>query len=135
MLDRVDDLVDLLGCSIAEAQSIIDHDTKIDKNLRTEYDLSKDQEKKALKYANVTEHKKPVKKNVQRKENATKKSIIEELCKVLVELGYENISPVNDQKFIYFMCGKDIYTLNLTQSGKKTYDKTLQVIKEYQSKK
>lgn len=137
---RIDEIVDNLGCSIAEAMQILKDDEIIDKGKeRLSFDLPPEEEKKALKYANTTTKKKPTvysfEKRSKRKENATKKSIIEELCRVLAELGYENISPINDQKFIYFMCGSDIYTLNLTQTGKKTYDKTLQVIKEYQEKK
>lgn len=137
---QIDKLVDNLGCSIAEAIQILKDDKTIDKGKqRLDFDLSPEEEKKALKYANATTKKKPTaynfEKRSKRKENATKKSIIEELSLLLADLGYKNVSPINDQKFIYFMCGSDIYTLNLTQAGKKTYDKTLQVIKEYQSKK
>lgn len=136
---KIDELVDNLGCSIAEAVQILKDDEVIDKGKeRTAFDLSPEEEKKALKYANTTTKKKPVykfDKRPDRKENITKKSIISELCKVLTDLGYENVSPINDQKFIYFMCNNDIYTLNLTQAGKKTYEKTLQIIKEHQENK
>lgn len=138
---RIDEIIDNLGCSIAEAMQILKDDEVIDKGKeRTAFDLSPEEEKKALKYANATtKKKKPTvynfEKRSKRKENATKKFIIKELSLLLANLGYKNVSPINDQKFIYFMCGDNIYTLNLTQTGEKTYDKTLQMIKEYQSKK
>ena len=46
---RIDELVDLLGCSMVEAQQIIEDDKKIDKGERVAFDLSKEDEKKALK--------------------------------------------------------------------------------------
>lgn len=122
MSDRVDELVDLLGCSIAEAQSIIDHDEKIDKNLRTEYDLSKEQEKKALKYANAKEHKKPPTVNREKKIDESKKSIIDLLFEVVADEPKAKIT--NPHKTIVFMDkNDDIYTINLIKATKKTYEK------------
>lgn len=129
---KIDELVDKLGCSIAEAMEILRDDEVIDKGKeRTSFDLSPEEEKKALKYANAQSKKQTIHPRPKRKESATRKSIIKELCEVLAELGYENICPINDQKFIYFMCGNDIYHINLTQATKKTYDKTLRMIKEF----
>lgn len=124
MTDRVDELVDLLGCSIAEAQSIIEHDKKIDKDLRTEYDLSKDQEKKALKYANVTEHKKPATVKKEKKIDESKKSIIDLLFEVVASQPKAKIT--NPHKTIVFMDeNSDIYTINLIKATKKTYNNVL----------
>ena len=43
---RVDELVDLLGCSIVEAEQIIADDQKIDKNQAVDFGLSKEEERK-----------------------------------------------------------------------------------------
>lgn len=136
---QIDQLVDQLGCSIAEAMQILRDDEVIDKGKeRTAFDLTPEEEKKAIKYANSDTKKKSTTytftKRCTRKESATKKSIIKELAEVLKELGYENVCIFNDQKFVYFMCGKDIYHINLTQATPKTYNKTLEQIKEFQSK-
>lgn len=124
MPDRVDELVDLLDCSIAEAQSIIDHDNKIDKGFRTEYDLSKEQEKKALKYANATEHKKPVTIKKEKKIDESKKSIIDLLFGVVADKPKAKIT--NPHKTIVFIDeNSDIYTINLIKATPKTYNKVL----------
>ena len=56
----VDNLIDKLGLSIVEAVDVIQKDKVIDKGGRTEFDLSKDQEKQAKKFANVGTRKTPV---------------------------------------------------------------------------
>ena len=74
---RVDELVDLLGCSIVEAEQIIADDKKIDKGQEVDFGLTKEQEKQALKYANVKEHKKPTVYKFDKKE---KKIDAHEIC-------------------------------------------------------
>lgn len=56
---KIEELVDNLGCSVFEAEEIIKADKKIDKGEAVDFGLSKEEEKQALKYANVREHKKP----------------------------------------------------------------------------
>lgn len=118
---KIDELVDLLGCSIDEAISIVEHDKKIDKGERTEYDLSPEQEKLAKKYANVTEHKKPAVYKFdkrERKADTTKEGVVEQLSQFLSENGYENVEIINKSKIIGFKIGDDVYELDLKRKRK-----------------
>ena len=100
---RVDELVDLLGCSIVEAEKIIEDDKKIDKNQEVDFGLSKEEEKQALKYANVKEHKKPAVYKFdkrERKSDTTKEGVIQALYDFLSENGYEDTQILNKSKLI-----------------------------------
>lgn len=124
---RVDELVDLLGCSIVEAEQIIADDEKINKNQAVDFDLSKEEEKKALKYANVKKHKKTTVYKFDKKEqkiDQDKKSIIDLLFEVVANQPKAKIT--NPHKTIMFMDEKgDIYTIDLGKATKKTYEKRL----------
>lgn len=118
---RVDEIVDSLGCSIAEAEQILADDKKIDRGEAVDFGLSKEDEKKALKYANVREHKKPMVLNLtkrERKPDVTKEGIIEALFGFLTEKGYENVEITNKSKLIAFGFGEDTYELNLIRKRK-----------------
>ena len=118
---RVEELVDLLGCSIVEAEKIIEDDKKIDKNQEVDFGLSKEEEKKALKYANVREHKKPAVYKFdkrERKADTTKEGVIEQIAKFLTENGYENVEITNKSKLIAFKIGEDNYEFNLIRKRK-----------------
>ena len=98
---RVDELVETLGCSIAEAKQIVEDDRKIDKGQKTDFDLSKEQEKQALKMANVREHKKPMVLNLQKRErkaDTTKEGVIQAVYDFLVENGYADVEITNKSK-------------------------------------
>lgn len=119
---KVEELVDLLGCSIVEAEDIILADKKIDRNEAVDFGLSKEEEKKALKYANVTEHKKPAVYKFdkrERKADTTKEGVIEQIANFLIENGYENVEITNKSKLIAFRIGEDDYELNLIRKRKK----------------
>lgn len=119
---RIDELVDLLGCSMVEAQQIIEDDKKIDKGERVAFDLSKEDEKKALKLANVKEHKKPAVykfEKRERKADTTKEGVIQAIYDFLSENGYENCEILNKSKLIGFKIGEDDYELNLVRKRKK----------------
>ena len=118
---RIDELVDLLGCSMVEAQQIIEDDKKIDKGERVAFDLSKEDEKKALKLANVKEHKKPAVykfEKRERKADTTKEGVIEQIANFLQENGYENVEITNKSKLIAFKIGEDSYELDLKRKRK-----------------
>lgn len=118
---RVDEIVDLLGCSIAEAEQIIADDKKIDKNQAVDFGLSKEEEKKALKYANVKEHKKPAVYKFdkrERKADTTKEGVIQQIFDFLVENGYESVEITNKSKLIAFKIGDDNYEFNLIRKRK-----------------
>ena len=118
---RVDELVDLLGCSIVEAEQIIADDEKINKNQAVDFGLSKEEEKKALKYANVREHKKPMVLNLTKREkkaDVTKEGVIQALYDFLSQNGYEDTQILNKSKLISFKIGEDTYELDLKRKRK-----------------
>ena len=120
--ERVNELVDLLGCSMVEAQQIIEDDKKIDKGERVAFDLSKEDEKKALKLANVKEHKKPAVYKFdkrERKADTTKEGVIQAIFEFLQSNGYENVNILNPSKLIGFRIGEDDYEFNLIRKRKK----------------
>lgn len=119
---RVDELVESLGCSIFEAEEILAADKTIDKGGRTDFDLSKEEEKKALKYANVKTKKKPMIPNLQKREkkpDPTKEGVIQKIFEFLIENGYENCEILNKTKLIGFKIGEDSYEFNLIRKRKK----------------
>lgn len=118
---RIDELVDLLDCSMVEAQQIIEDDKKIDKGERVAFDLSKEDEKKALKLANVKEHKKPAVYKFdkrERKADTTKEGVIQSIFEFLSENGYESVEITNKSKLIAFKIGEDSYELDLKRKRK-----------------
>lgn len=118
---RVEEIVDLLGCSIAEAEDILIADKKIDKNQEVDFGLSKEEEKKALKYANVKEHKKPTVYKFdqrERKADTTKEGVIQQVFDFLVANGYEEVEITNKSKLIAFKIGEDSYEFNLIRKRK-----------------
>jgi hypothetical protein len=118
---RIEELVDLLGCSIAEAEEILIADKKIDKGEKVDFGLSAEEEKKALKYANVREKKKPMVLNLQKRErkaDTTKEGVIQAVYDFLVENGYENCEITNKSKLISFSIGEDSYEFNLIRKRK-----------------
>ena len=118
---RVDELVERLGCSIAEAQQIIEDDKKIDKGESVGFGLSKEDEKQALKYANVKDKKKPFVPNLQKRErkaDTTKEGVIQAVYDFLVENGYANVEITNKSKLISFAIGDDTYEFNLIRKRK-----------------
>lgn len=118
---KVEELVNLLGCSIFEAEQIIADDKKIDKGQEVDFGLTKEQEKKALKYANVKEHKKPAVYKFdkrERKADTTKEGVIEQISQFLIENGYENVEITNKSKLIAFKIGEDNYEFNLIRKRK-----------------
>lgn len=118
---KVEEIVDLLGCSIKEAEQVIADDKKIDKGQAVDFGLTKEQEKQALKYANVREHKKPAVYKFdkrERKADTTKEGVIEQIAQFLTENGYENVEITNKSKLIAFKIGEDNYEFNLIRKRK-----------------
>ena len=119
---EVERIVDLLGCSIVEAEQVLADDKAIDKGQRMSFDLSKEEEKKALKLANVREHKKPAVykwDTKERKADTTKEGVIQQIFEFLVANGYENVEILNKSKLIGFKIADDNYEFNLIRKRKK----------------
>ena len=117
-LDRVDELVESLDISIAEAVDIIKADKEINQGKRVEFDLSAEEEKKAKKYANSTE--KTKKAPPKRAEDAVKRGFIAEIAQFLVE-NYktaENIEVVNPERIISFEFDNEKYEIILQKKRK-----------------
>ena len=118
---KVEEIVNLLGCSIYEAEQVIADDKKIDKGQAVDFGLTKEQEKQALKYANVKEHKKPAVYKFdkrERKADTTKEGVIEQIAQFLTANGYENVEITNKSKLIAFKIGEDNYEFNLIRKRK-----------------
>ena len=114
-----------LKCTEEEALEVIEADEKIDKGERTDFDLSKEQEKLALKMSAVTDRKS---KNADsqrgkvRAENPTKSGIITEIAEFLTEksnFACENVDITNKERQIAFSIGENNYEITLVQKRKK----------------
>ena len=117
-LERVDELVETLDCSIAEAVDIIKADRDINQGKRVEFDLSKEEEKKAKKYANSTE--KTKKAPPKRAEDAVKRSFIAEIAQFLGENWntLSNLAITNPERIISFEFDDEKYEIILQKKRK-----------------
>ena len=122
---RVNELMTALDCSEAEAIDIIETDKIIDKGGRTQYDLSPEDEKAALKMSAVNERKAKNPDNKRgkvRAENPTKAGIINEIAEILTDssnFSYENVKITNKERQIAFSIGENDFELTLVQKRKK----------------
>ena len=118
----VKNLMEVLGCTEEEALDIIRTDEIIDKGGRTEYDLTKEQEKVAMKISGVNERKAKSADNKRgkvRAENPTKADLIKFLFESLTEYDCQNLNIVNKERQIAFSVGDNDYELTLVQKRKK----------------
>lgn len=112
-------IMKILRCSAEEADEILACDKAIDRGERMPFDLSPEEEKRAKKYANSTEKKKPTVfkfEQRQRKENPTKAAIIQYLFECLKD--YDNVLITNKERQISFSCGDNNFELTLVQKRK-----------------
>lgn len=119
--EMVDELVDKLGCSIAEAEQILIDDKKIDRGEAVDFGLTKEQEKAALKNANIKTHRKPAVYKFDKKErkaDTTKEGVIQALFDFLMENGYAECEVLNKSKLISFKIADDTYELDLKRKRK-----------------
>ena len=121
-------IMEALHCTEAEAEQIMADDKAIDRGQKMPFDLDKDAEKVARKYAKTGTRKAPVTYKLDntggkrsRKENPTKASIISELAKFL-EHDSENacveVDITNKERQIAFKIGENAYELTLVQKRK-----------------
>ena len=123
--EKVEKIMRLLDCTEEEALDVIATDEIIDKGGRTQYDLSKEKEKEALKMSAVKDRKakdqKENKRGKARVENPTKSGIIAEIAEYLKEnCGFtcENVEITNKERQIAFKCGENSYEFTLVQKRK-----------------
>lgn len=105
-----------LKCSRAEAEAVYSADKAIDNNERMDFDLTKDQEKQAKKYANVTTHKASANtKPRERKPDEEKESIIVDLAQFLQD-KYGNATITNKNNEIQFTLHENHYKIKMSKT-------------------
>lgn len=107
----------LLGISVDEAiemqmDDLMEHH---------DWDMTEEENKAAMKYANVDE--KTVKPKVERKrkENPTKRNIIKEIATFLGEnanVSFNSVEITNPERVIRMTMGEDVYEITLSQKRK-----------------
>ena len=121
-------IMEALHCTEAEAEQIMADDKAIDRGEKMPFDLDKEAEKTARKFAHTGTRKSPPAYKLDntggkrsRKENPTKASIISELAKFL-EADSENacveVEITNKERQIAFKIGENAYELTLVQKRK-----------------
>ena len=118
-----------LGYSDAQIEEMIEDDKAVDRNEPLPWDMSKEEHKKAMKYANADEHKKkePTVYNwntegKKRTENVTKVELISALAQFLADnedFSCENVAITNKQGKVEFTVGDNSFSFSLTQHRKK----------------
>lgn len=125
-----------LGYTDEQIQQMLMDDKRIDRGEVLEWDLSPEEHKKAMKYANSQEKtkKKPAESEKKggtaynfdtstkkKKENPTKANIIALLATILTENGdfcAENVQITNKERQIAFTVGENAFELTLVQKRK-----------------
>ena len=130
-----------------QIEEMLEDDKDTDRGVIHPWDLSPEEHKKAMKYANVDEHKKPTQTKVKAsaeptttaerkastvynwntegkkpKANPTKEQIISAVAQFLTEhgeIGCENVEITNKQGKISFTMGENSFSFSLTQHRKK----------------
>ena len=109
----------VLEVSEKEAEEILAYDNAVDSGMKTQYDLTKEQEKETRKYRQAdrkrTSYNFPKR---ERKPNATKGGLIQELYKFLCEnseFSTENVVITNKERQIAFQIGENKFELTLVQ--------------------
>lgn len=111
-----------LKCSEQEAREIYKADCAIDKNEKMDFDISAEQEK-IVKKMRQADRKPTVYKfdKRERKENATKAGLVQEIFTFLSEnstFSLENVEITNKERQIAFKCGENRFELTLVQKRK-----------------
>ena len=124
------------GMTDAEIQQVLLDDKAVDRGQVMEWDLSPEEHKKAMKYANSDEKKKKTADSGEKKgktaynldatvkkkkENPTKANIIALLATILAEnddFSAENVEITNKERQIAFTVGENAFELTLVQKRK-----------------
>lgn len=112
-----------LKCSEDEAREIYEADCAIDKGEKMPFDITAEQQK-VVKKMTQADRKKPTVYQFQkreRKENATKAGLIQEIHTFLNEncgFAIENCEITNKERMIAFECGGERFEITLVQKRK-----------------
>lgn len=113
---QIERIMNGLKCSREEAEQILADDKAIDRGERMSFDLDKETEKQAKKWANTgTRQTNGEKTERKRKENPTKATIIAEIANFLTEKGYEMVEITNKERQIALKVGENAFELTLIQ--------------------
>jgi hypothetical protein len=113
---QIERIMNGLRCSREEAEQILADDKAIDRGERMSFDLDKETEKQAKKWANTgTRQTTSEKTERKRKENPTKASIIAEIARFLTENGYDSVEITNKERQIALKVGENAFELTLVQ--------------------
>ena len=113
---QIERIMNGLKCSREEAEQILADDKAIDRGERMSFDLDKETEKQAKKWANTgTRQTTSEKTERKRKENPTKATIISEIAKFLTENGYDSVEITNKERQIALKVGENAFELTLVQ--------------------
>lgn len=113
---QIERIMNGLKCSREEAEQILADDKAIDRGERMAFDLDKEAEKEAKKYARTgTRAVSGEKVERKRKENPTKATIIAEIAKFLAENGYDSVEITNKERQIALKVGENAFELTLVQ--------------------
>lgn len=110
-----------LGITIEEAVDMQREDWESDHGIEHDWDMTEEENKAAMKYANVDE--KTVKPKVERKrkENPTKRNIINEIATFLGEnanVSFDSVEITNPERVIRMVMSEDVYEITLSQKRK-----------------
>lgn len=112
-------LMRVLEVSEKEAEEILAYDNAVDSGMKTQYDLTKEQEKETRKYRQADRKRTSYNfSKRERKPNATKGGLIQELYKFLCEnseFSTENVTILNKERQIGFQIGENKFELTLVQ--------------------
>ena len=116
-----------LGMSEEEIREMLEEDKRIDRGEVMDWDLSEEEHKKAMKYANSDEkkRKKPAETDntgKKRKENPTKEGIISKIFTFfcgLDEFAVEHVEILNKERKVMFKISEDWYSFTLTKHRTK----------------
>jgi len=114
---QICNLMTALNCSRDEALEILKDDAAIDSGQRMEFDLPPEEEKKAKKYANSTEHKTKSNVHHERQPDTEKEAIITQLAQNLAQNESYSVEIVNKNNLIRFKVGKNWYDLKLIKKN------------------
>ena len=122
-----------LKYSDAQIEEMLEDDKAVDRGEALPWDMSAEEHKKAMKYANADEHKKPAEKkaptvynwdttNKPTKQNITKETLIAALAQFLMDnesLSCEQVSITNKQGKVEFVINGTSFSFSLTQHRAK----------------
>ena len=110
-----------LHCDRSEAEDVYNYDKKIDKDEKTEFDLTPEQQKVARTFTKTGTRKTPTTYNWtkrERKENLTKAELIAKLAEFLSD-KVDDMNITNKERQIAFNFNNESYELTLVQKRKK----------------